>query len=149
MLKPAGVRCFYRYLFKENPHLSLKKKKKEIHSTWMGQVVLSKNFDQKLWWFFKADPNHCGWKDEVKSIWRFFMPPAFLLVGNARRGAFSFPMWLFPLFLIILRVLGEKGIAVCDCETSLPFRKQCYMSRMVICAKRWYYYAFCVFPPLA
>jgi len=48
MLRCSGGRCLYRYLFKENPRLSLKKKKEKKErkkkgcSTLMGQLILSR-----------------------------------------------------------------------------------------------------------
>lgn len=45
-------------------------------------------------------------------------------------------MWLFPPFLIIFGVLGEKGVVVHDCETFFLFREQCDLSKRLIYAKK-------------
>lgn len=59
-----------------------------------------------------------------------------LLSFYARGGTFSFPMWLFPPFVILFGVLGEKGVVIHDYETFLLFREQCDLSKRLICAKK-------------
>lgn len=146
MLKPSGVWCLYRYLFKENPQLSLKKKI-PFYVSWPGcliQKTLIKNFGGSS----KLNLTTVGGKPKWKVCEGLFIHLNFLLFGNARRGAFSFPMWLFPLFLIIL---DEKGIVVHDyiikplscLESNVTWAKGWSMLR-----DRWYY-SFHVLQPLS
>lgn len=62
-------------------------------------------------------------------------------------GLYCFSCCCIPCFSSHLRDFCEKRITVHDCETFVDERTLHEQKDSLIC--RWYYYAFCVFPPLA
>lgn len=113
MLRCSGGRCLYRYLFKENPHLSLKKKKEKVlfyinGPTCLIQKTLIKNSGGSS----KLILTTVGEKPKRKLCEGFCYLLIFLELEMLEEGLYCFPCFCVPCFSSHLRKRGLQFMIV-------------------------------------